>query len=61
MKERVEEERGGSPFSELDLFVHGLCWIHAEWTIAKLVGFTDKKSCASNRVVRNVERVFQTY
>lgn len=28
---------------QFNLFVHGLCWIHAERTIAKLVGFNDQQ------------------
>lgn len=28
---------------QFNIFLHGLCWVHAERTIHKLIGFTEKK------------------
>jgi len=28
---------------QFDVFLHGLCWVHAERTIHKLIGFTDER------------------
>ena len=34
---------------QFNLFTHGLCWIHAERTISKLVGFNDDQRAALDR------------
>ncbi len=35
---------------QFNVFVHALCWVHAERTLAKLIGFNDEQSAALEQV-----------
>ena len=44
---------------QFNVFLHGLCWVHAERSIHKLIGYTDKTNKILDRVRKDIWQLYR--